>query len=66
MLQKHSNTTICVKDCLMNIYLPKMMLQTEILIFMRYLTLNTTREGFSRKNIVAVSFFQNCSIHQYS
>ena len=25
-----------------------------------------TREGFSRKNIVAVSFFQNCAIHQYS
>ena len=27
---------------------------------------NTTREGFLRKNIVAVSFFQNCAIHQYS
>ena len=26
----------------------------------------TTREGFLRKNIVAVSFFQNCAIHQYS
>ena len=25
-----------------------------------------TREGFFRKNIVAVSFFQNCAIHQYS
>ena len=25
-----------------------------------------TREGFIRKNIVAVSFFQNCAIHQYS
>ena len=25
-----------------------------------------TREGFSRKNIVAVSFFQSCAIHQYS
>ena len=25
-----------------------------------------TREGFLRKNIVAVSFFQNCAIHQYS
>ena len=25
-----------------------------------------TREGFSRKNIVAVSFFQNCAIHPYS
>ena len=24
-----------------------------------------TREGFLRKNIVAVSFFQNCAIHQY-
>ena len=22
--------------------------------------------GFSRRNIVAVSFFQNCAIHQYS
>ena len=27
---------------------------------------NVTREGFLRKNIVAVSFFQNCAIHQYS
>ena len=27
---------------------------------------NKTREGFLRKNIVAVSFFQNCAIHQYS
>ena len=27
---------------------------------------NQTREGFLRKNIVAVSFFQNCAIHQYS
>ena len=26
----------------------------------------STREGFLRKNIVAVSFFQNCAIHQYS
>ena len=25
-----------------------------------------TREGFLRKNIVAVSFFQNCAIHPYS
>ena len=25
-----------------------------------------TREGVSRKNIVAVSFFQNCAIHSYS
>ena len=25
-----------------------------------------TREGFLRKNIVAVSFFQKCAIHQYS
>ena len=24
-----------------------------------------TREGFLRKNIVAVSFFQNCAIHPY-
>ena len=30
--------------------------------------LNTfrTRKGFLRKNIVAVSFFQNCAIHPYS
>ena len=28
--------------------------------------LKVTREGFLRKNIVAVSFFQNCAIHQYS
>ena len=28
--------------------------------------LEKTREGFLRKNIVAVSFFQNCAIHQYS
>ena len=27
---------------------------------------NVTREGFLRKIIVAVSFFQNCAIHQYS
>ena len=27
---------------------------------------NITREGFLRKNIVAVSFFQNCAIHPYS
>ena len=27
---------------------------------------HVTREGFLRKNIVAVSFFQNCAIHQYS
>ena len=27
---------------------------------------NKTREGFLRKNIVAVSFFQNCAIHPYS
>ena len=26
----------------------------------------STREGFLRKNIVAVSVFQNCAIHQYS
>ena len=25
-----------------------------------------TREGFLRQNIVAVSFFQTCAIHQYS
>ena len=25
-----------------------------------------TREGFLRKNIVAVSFVQNCAIHPYS
>ena len=25
-----------------------------------------TREGFLRKNIVAVSFFKNCAIHPYS
>ena len=25
-----------------------------------------TREGFLRKNIVAVSFFQDCAIHPYS
>ena len=25
-----------------------------------------TREDFLRKNIVAVSFFQNCNIHTYS
>ena len=25
-----------------------------------------TREGFLRKNIVAVSFFQNCAMHPYS
>ena len=25
---------------------------------------NNTREGFLGKNIVAVSFFQNCAIHQ--
>ena len=25
-----------------------------------------TREGFLRKNIVAVSFFQNCATHPYS
>ena len=25
-----------------------------------------TREGFLTKNIVAVSFFQNCATHQYS
>ena len=25
--------------------------------------INETREGFLRKNIVAVSFFQNCAIH---
>ena len=24
-----------------------------------------TREGFLRKNIVAVSFFQNCAVHPY-
>ena len=28
--------------------------------------INKTREGFLRKNIVAVSFFQNCAIHPYS
>ena len=28
--------------------------------------IKATREGFLRKNIVAVSFFQNCAIHQYS
>ena len=26
----------------------------------------STREGFLRKNIVAVSFFQHCAIHPYS
>ena len=25
-----------------------------------------TRESFSRKNIVAISFFQDCAIHPYS
>ena len=25
-----------------------------------------TREGVLRKNIVSVSFLQNCAIHQYS
>ena len=27
---------------------------------------HVTREDFLRKNIVAVSFFQNCAIHPYS
>ena len=27
---------------------------------------NAIREGFLRKNIVAVSFFQHCAIHPYS
>ena len=37
-------------------------------VFCLYLFLyhSETREGFLRKNIVAVSFFQNCAIHQYS
>ena len=30
------------------------------------MTIIITREGFVRKNIVAVSFFQNCAIHPYS
>ena len=35
----------------------------ETLIFKSHLC---TREGFLRKNIVAVSFFQNCVLHPYS
>ena len=31
-----------------------------------YLNTQRTREGFLRKNIVAVSFFQNFAIHPYS
>ena len=34
--------------------------------FSVYVIIIVTREGFLRKNIVAVSFFQNCAIHQYS
>ena len=33
---------------------------------MKHKITRTTREGFLRKNIVAVSFFQNCAVHQYS
>ena len=36
------------------------------LLFLCRVMQNETREGFLRKNIVAVSFFQNCAIHQYS
>ena len=32
----------------------------------RIKTTNTTREGFLKKNIVAVSFFQDCAIHPNS
>ena len=35
-------------------------------VCMEYVYLLLTREGFLRKNIGAVSFFQNCAIHQYS
>ena len=35
-------------------------------IDIQFTYLYTTREGFLRKNIVAVSFIQNCAIHQYS
>ena len=37
------------------------MMETEVYKFP-----TSTREGFLRRNIVAVSFFQNCAIHQYS
>ena len=36
------------------------------LMFIRLYIVQVTREGFLRKNIVAVSFFQNCATHQYS
>ena len=39
-----------------------------ILVYTKYNTviILITREGFLRKNIVAVSVFQNCAIHPYS
>ena len=35
-------------------------------IFPAFVATRSTRKGFLRKNIVVVSFFQNCAIHQYS
>ena len=43
-------------------------IQTEIDNFQidQSIQIEQTREGFLRKNIVAVSFFQNCATYQYS
>ena len=40
--------------------------QREIIKMHKKLRIKLTREGFLRKNIVAVLFFQNCAIHPYS
>ena len=44
---------------LINIYFPLKVLRQSTSYY-------ETREVFLRKNIVAVSFFQNCAIHPYS
>ena len=38
----------------------------ETLSFKNYKSIKLTREGFLRKNTVAVLFFQNCAIHPYT
>ena len=50
----------------MRVYFEMRVQQAFSILSLALIDIKTTREGFLRKNIVAVSFFQNCAIHQYS
>ena len=65
--QSHNLNAIIAFLCYkMLSYSEKVMLYYLMVVKVNITVQTITREGFLRKNIVAVSFFQNCAIHQYS